>query len=155
MEPRNPFSRLKKRVKDRLAGRKTDPDKAGDGVGGTRLGPPESHVVVDDGLSREGNMYSVGGSQVNLADRPLLPGDPGLAPADESRGPRAIADESKSDWKPTAAATAKLVLRGVKDAADVFGPLKSLAGSLCFILENCEVWRSSFNMDYADGCLRE
>ena len=39
----------------------------------------------------------------------------------------------------TAFATAKLLLRGVRDAADAFGPLKSVAGGLCFILENCEV----------------
>jgi hypothetical protein len=33
----------------------------------------------------------------------------------------------------------------VRDAADAFGPLKSVAGGLCFILENCEV-RSSFHI---------
>ena len=45
----------------------------------------------------------------------------------------------KSDWKSTAFATAKLLLRGVRDSADTFGPLKSVVGGLCFILENCEV----------------
>jgi hypothetical protein len=30
----------------------------------------------------------------------------------------------------------------VRDSADAFGPLKSVAGGLCFILENCEVWTS-------------
>ena len=45
----------------------------------------------------------------------------------------------KSDWKSTAFATAKLLLRGVRDSADAFGPLKSVVGGLCFILENCEV----------------
>ena len=54
-----------------------------------------------------------------------------------------IADENKSDWKSTASATAKLLLRGVKDSADAFGPLKSVAGGLCFILDNCEVWPPS------------
>ena len=49
------------------------------------------------------------------------------------------ADEKKSDWKSTASATAKLILRGVRDSADAFGPLKAAAGGLCFILENCEV----------------
>ena len=53
------------------------------------------------------------------------------------------ADEKKSDWKSTASATAKLLLRGVRDTADAFGPLKSVAGGLCFILENCEVCSSS------------
>ena len=28
----------------------------------------------------------------------------------------------------------------MRDTADAFGPLKSVAGGLCFILENCEVW---------------
>ena len=52
------------------------------------------------------------------------------------------ASEKKSSWKSTAFATAKLLLRGVRDSADAFGPLKSVAGGLCFILENCEVWSS-------------
>ena len=52
------------------------------------------------------------------------------------------ANGSKSSWKSTTFATAKLLLRGVRDASDAFGPLKSVAGGLCFILENCEVWLS-------------
>ena len=47
--------------------------------------------------------------------------------------------ESKSDWKATAASAAKLLLLGVRESADAFGPLKSVAGGLCFILDNCEV----------------
>jgi len=43
------------------------------------------------------------------------------------------------DWKSTISATARLLLRGVRDSADPFGPLKSVAGGLCFILENFEV----------------
>jgi len=50
--------------------------------------------------------------------------------------------KNRLDWKSTASATAKLLLRGVRDSADAFGPLKSVTGSLCFILENCEVWPS-------------
>jgi hypothetical protein len=57
----------------------------------------------------------------------------------EGTEPRAATDEKKSDWKSTASATAKLILRGVRDLSDAFGPLKSAAGGLCFILENCEV----------------
>ena len=49
------------------------------------------------------------------------------------------ADEAKSDWKSTAFAMARLLLRGVRDSADAFGPLKSVAAGLCFILDNCEV----------------
>ena len=52
-------------------------------------------------------------------------------------------DENKSNWKSTASATAKLILRGVSESADAFSPLKSVAGGLCFILENCEVRSSS------------
>jgi hypothetical protein len=66
----------------------------------------------------------------------------GLHP-NEGAKPDAAADEKKSDWKSTASATAKLLLRGVRDSADAFGPLKAVAGGLCFILENCEVWLSS------------
>ena len=44
-----------------------------------------------------------------------------------------------SDWKATVSASAKLLLRGVRDSADAFGPLKSVAGGLCFFLENYEV----------------
>jgi len=57
----------------------------------------------------------------------------------KSGEPSAAVDETKSNWKSTASATAELFLRGVRDTADAFGPLKSVAGGLCFILENCEV----------------
>ena len=71
---------------------------------------------------------------------------------DENTEPSAAANEKKSSWKPTALATAKLLLRGVRDSADAFGPLKSVAGGLCFILENCEVWASPrFNMTTLTG----
>ena len=49
----------------------------------------------------------------------------------------------KLSWKSTTSATAKLLLRGVRDSADAFGPLKSVAGGLCFVLDNCEVWPSA------------
>ena len=57
----------------------------------------------------------------------------------KSGEPKAAVDETTSNWKSTASATAKLLLRGVRDTADAFGPLKSVAGGLCFILENYEV----------------
>jgi hypothetical protein len=50
-----------------------------------------------------------------------------------------VIDEKQTNWKSTASATAKLLLRGVNESADAFGPLKSVAGGLCFILDNCEV----------------
>ena len=51
--------------------------------------------------------------------------------------------EKKSNWESTASATAKLLLREVRDSTDAFGPLKSVAGGLCSILEDCEVRPSS------------
>ena len=61
---------------------------------------------------------------------------------EETTDLNATTNKKKSDWKSTASATAKLLLRGVRDSADAFGPLKAITGGLCFILENCEV-RSS------------
>ena len=58
---------------------------------------------------------------------------------DEDAEPSAATNENKSSWKSTAFASAKLLLHGVRDTSDAFGPLKSVAGGLCFILENCEV----------------
>ena len=71
------------------------------------------------------------------------PDVPDRAPEDvhpnERTQPSAVTNENKSNWKSTLSVSAKLVLRGVRDSADAFGPLKSVAGGLCFILENCEV----------------
>ena len=61
---------------------------------------------------------------------------------DENAEPGVAANERKSGWKSTAFATAKLLLQGVRDSADAFGPLKSVAGGICFIVENYEVWSS-------------
>ena len=58
--------------------------------------------------------------------------------SNESTEPNTAADK-KSNWWSTAPAAAKLLLRGVRDSADAFGPLKSVVGGLCFILDNCEV----------------
>ena len=70
------------------------------------------------------------------ADAPTVPD---RAQGDFPPDKNAAANEKKSSWKSTTLATAKLLLRGVRDSADAFGPLKSVAGGLCFILENCEV----------------
>jgi len=72
-------------------------------------------------------------------DASALPGcEPEVVRPDETIEPSVIVDEKKSSRKPTASATAGL-LRGVRDSAGAFGPLKSVARSLCFVLENCEV----------------
>ena len=57
----------------------------------------------------------------------------------ENVGGSAAADENGPNWKSTASSSAKLVLRAVRDSADAFGPLKSVAGGLCSILDNYEV----------------
>ena len=58
----------------------------------------------------------------------------------DSTGPGAI-DKNKSNLKSLVSSTAKLVLRGVKESADAFSPLKSVVGCLCFILDNYKVRR--------------
>ena len=65
--------------------------------------------------------------------------DPALGDPSRNESEPGTGDRSKSNWKPAASAAARLFLRGVRDSADAFGPLKSVAGGLCFILENCEV----------------
>jgi hypothetical protein len=51
--------------------------------------------------------------------------------------------DSKPDLKSLASTGAELILRGVKEAADGFPPLKSVASALCFILDNYQVRRAS------------
>jgi len=121
---RESFSKLKQDIKHRVkrSKRKTDKTET-DGRGETAdpsglLPNPEPRVVTGSGREREGS---------------------GADTEDKGVGPSAAADENKSDWKSTATVSAKLLLRGVRDSADAFPPLKSVAGGLFFILENCEV----------------
>ena len=67
----------------------------------------------------------------------LIDSDP-AQPLHESRDKNATSENS-SDLKPTISATVKLVLCIVRDSADAFPPLKSVAGAICSILENYEV----------------
>jgi len=69
------------------------------------------------------------------ADDPAAPDQVQEALSPNQSEPNA-AGENK--WK-TASATTKILLRGVKESADAFPPLKSVAGGLYFILENWEV----------------
>ena len=72
---------------------------------------------------------------------------PKVLPPDESAESSLPTDGSKSDGDTAVSATVKL-LRGMRDSLDPFiGPLKSVAGSLCFILENCEVLPLSHTSD--------
>ena len=115
---RESLSKMKKDFKHRLTGkkRKADKSRAGgrDNVASSGSLPPQS--VTGGDREREGN-------------------EPGAD--DEGVGSSTAADES--DWTTAASASAKLLLRGVSSSSDAFGPLKSVAGGLCFILENCEV----------------
>ena len=122
---RGSFSRLKKDIKHRFKKSERKVDKLGiegdeERVGSSGSLPrPEPRVLTGGGREHGGN---------------------GLNADDESVGPSAAADSNRSEWKSTASASAKLLLRGVRDSADAFAPLKSVAGGLCFILESCEVW---------------
>ena len=121
---RESFSRMRKDIRHRLTKTKRKAGEPGTGGSGERIDPtgpllrPEPPVVTGGSSEREGNEPGVG---------------------DESVEPSAVVDENKQDWGSTASASAKLLLRGVRDSADAFGPLKSVAGGLCFILESCEV----------------
>ena len=121
---RDSFSRFKKDVKHRLGRSKRKGDKPGAGereesVGSSSSVPqPESRVSMGGGCEQKGTGPSTGNENV---------------------GASSAADENRPGWKSTASSSAKLILRAVRDSSDAFGPLKSVAGGLCFILENCEV----------------
>ena len=70
------------------------------------------------------------------ADDPIDPSHGG-----ESRGKsqQDSIGQNKKDLGSTISASAKLLLCTVRDSADAFPPLKSVAGGLCSILENFEV----------------
>ena len=118
------FSRFKKGIKHRLGRSKRKGDKPGAGgreesVGSSSSFPqPEPRASTGGGREGEGEGPNAGNDNV---------------------GASAAAEESRPGWKSTASSSAKLVLRAVRDSSDAFGPLKSVAGGLCFILENCEV----------------
>jgi len=122
---RDSFSSLKKGIKRQIEGKKIKADDPGDGGSGETIGPsgppPRPGPAPVTSSSRE-----QGGNEPNADD--------------ERVGPSAAPDEKKPDWKSTAPASARLLLRGVRDSADAFPPLKYVAGGLCFILENCEAW---------------
>ena len=83
----------------------------------------------------------------SYADTSVLPNyGPEAALPDKTPELNATTDEKKSDR-----ATSEL-LRGVRDSTGAPGPLKSVAGYLCFILDNCQVWLPSHTSD--PQCLR-
>jgi len=89
---------------------------------------------------------------VRYVGTPALPDhEPEVVRPDETLEPNATADEKKPNDKSTVSATVEL-LRGVRDSAGAFGPLKSLARSLCLVLDNCEVLHPS--RTFHPPCLR-
>ena len=121
---RDSFSRLKKGVKRRLKGSKRKTDKPS-------AGGREERVDASGSSPQPEDSAVTGGSREQ--------GGHGSGTGNESTEPSAAADENGSDWKSIVSSTAKSLLRGVRDSADAFPPLKSVAGGLCFILENYEV----------------
>ena len=87
MEFRDSFSKLKKKVKHRLTGRKHKSDNTGADVGGSRLDPtgsrlsPESHVVASGGHDQEGNEANTDGGQDCPTTRLPQPDEPGSVQA--------------------------------------------------------------------------
>ena len=115
------FSDFKKDIKQQLGRIKRKGDKLG--LGGR------------DGSAGSSSSFSQSESRVLTDGWGELGGD-GQDTGNENAGASAV---NRPGWGTTASSSAKLVLRGVRDSADAFGPLKSVAGGLCFILENYEV----------------
>ena len=120
----NSFSRPKKDIKHRLteSNRNVEnPEAGGRGERADASGSllrPETGVVMGGGREQEGD-----GSNAD----------------NETVKPSAATEENGSNWGFIVSSTAKSLLRGVRDSTDAFPPLKFVAGSLCFILENYEV----------------
>ena len=121
---RGGLSKLGKGIKHRLRRNKRKGDKPEPSGG-------EESVNLSSSFPQPESRVSTGG------DREQEGGGPNIE--NEIVEGSDAADENRPDWKSTASSSAKLVLRAVRDSADAFGPLKSVAGGLCFILENCEV----------------
>jgi len=138
---RDSLSSLKKKLKHPFRGSSRKRDGTGADGREERANPsgslpqPEPHVMAGGGRDQEESGSNAGGENVETS---------------------AAADENRSGWGSTVSGTAKLLLRGARDSADVFPPLKSVAGGLCFVLENSEVWPPPSYVTYdAYRCLRE
>ena len=118
---RGSLSKFKKDIKRGFEKIKGKGDKLGGGGG-------EGTVGSSSSLPQPESRDSTGGDGEQGGDRPDTD--------DENAGPSAA---SRPGWGSTASSSAKLVLRGVSELSDACGPLKSVAGGLCFILDNYEV----------------
>jgi len=90
MEFRDSFSRLKKKVKHRLTGKKPKPNKTGIDTGGESAGSTssrpasEARIVVGGSHDQEGTEPNAGGGQVLSTIRLPQPDEPGSTPASGS-----------------------------------------------------------------------
>ena len=88
MDIREPFSRLKKKIKHRLTGSKHKPDKIGADASGERAdGPlprPGPHVVAGGGRDQEGSGSNAVGEQVFSTNPPPQPDKPEPVSGDKS-----------------------------------------------------------------------
>ena len=117
---RDSLSKLKKDIKHRFGRSKRKGDKAGPGGREESVGSSSSFPRSESRVSKGGGDKQGGG---------------GPDTENENTGASAV---KRPDSGSTATSSAKLILRGVRDSADVPSPLKSVAGGLCFILENFE-----------------
>ena len=90
-----------------------------------------------DNFSNHSPWYNLDSGAAPDSPRPV-PGRGKKNPSDNANDLGATS-KGKLDAKSLAYPAAKMTLRGVKEAADAFPPLKSATAVLCFILDNCEV----------------
>ena len=119
---RGSLSKFKKDIKHGFERIKRKGDKLGGGGREGTVGSPSSLPQPESRVSTGGS----GGEQ----------GGDGSDTDDENAGASGV---DRPGWGSTASSSAKLVLRGVSELSDACGPLKSVAGGLCFILDNYEV----------------
>jgi len=99
---RNPFSRLKKKLKHTLRGIRHVPDRTGSDVNGERVNPtssplrPVPHVVADSGQNRGGNGTNADGRQVRSTARSRPESVPG---GDGRQSREADVDEGEANQK--------------------------------------------------------
>jgi len=128
------------------------PSREGDDANGEGVGCIYSCSSATRSVSRSGKPDGMWAQFPQLLSL-IIPSDntgtptipdctPGVFCSYEGVEPSATMDENKPNRRPTVSATAKL-LCGVRDSTNASIPLKSVAGVLCFVLENCEVWPPS------------
>ena len=136
---------FKKRFKrEQSREKKGKRDETGAGTAAESIGSsssflrPVPHIAASghDGEGSKDVDRSDGKVTVPDLTKPLVGEVRDSADGHDGEGSR---DVGRLGWKSMATTTAKSLLRGVVESADAFGPLKSVAGGLCFILENYEV----------------